>query len=293
MDSMDDPSDFLEELLASFRVQCMQQYRASIVGTSSGSGSGSVVGASSGSGSVLGTSSGSGSVTVVGTASSSGFVAGTSSGSDCVAATSNGSGSMTGTSSGLSGPGSVTGTLSGSGSVAGTSSVLRSGSVNVVRSNQPVVDSCNQKRAFTAVKSVARPPTRRKCDHVSATVMYALCKKTNAGCILAHCMLLIDGVIGKAELGLLVYKVGITMDPEARWEFYKAEGQFVKMLVLAKGPSAQMGMLEAALISHFKHAHAQGLQNEALGGENCALERPEPIYCYVVYKYLPARPPVA
>ena len=220
---MDDPSDFLDELLTSFRVHCMQQYQAAISGTSSCSGSGSVVG----------TSSGSGSGSVVGTSSGSDSVLETSSGSGSVVGTASSSGSVAGTSSGS---GSVAGTSRGSGSMAGTSSVSRSGSVNVVWSNQPSVDSCNQKRAFMAVKSAARPPTRRKCDHVSATVMYALCKKTNAGCILAHCLLLIDGVIGKAELGLLVYKVGITMDPEARWEFYKAESQFVKMLVLAKGP---------------------------------------------------------
>lgn len=146
---------------------------------------------------------------------------------------------------------------------------------------------------------ITTPPSSSSSG--SKQIQYRLNKKNPfvAGLILAYCTDLILSIIERCH-ELLVYKIGITTDPETRWFSpsmgYRKDNMFDNMTVFHKGSADQSGMMEAALIQYFRLVHAQGLQNIKPGGEGIGRARADnaeqDTYVYVVHRALPARPPI-
>ena len=128
------------------------------------------------------------------------------------------------------------------------------------------------------------------CDDAALTFLsYDLAPNhSQAGKVLAHCKNCIQKLryaTGDGALKIVIYKVGITHDCDARFEVYKSQN-WSNMLVMAS--SEDLGfieMLEAALISH--HSHRVQCRNVLMGGEGMRDRdfNPKfqpPFFCYCV-----------
>ncbi len=97
------------------------------------------------------------------------------------------------------------------------------------------------------------------------SIKYHLCKHARSGSILAY---VIDFLANLLATGLVVYKVGITVDPNHRF-FNRSYGYvldgYTNMAVLFQGGGAVVAMLEAAVILH--HKGKPGFRNDRSGGE--------------------------
>ena len=148
-------------------------------------------------------------------------------------------------------------------------------------------------------KSCPTDESRRASTHPISennfgVVVFRLAECTQAGKVLKHCTLLIDGVLALYP-GCVVFKIGVTTDPVRRYFDktigYAKDKDFEKMVVLCRTHTAEgIGFLEAALI--MKYGGVPGCRNVGPGGENVhkGFAEPGAFYSYVVYRVLP-RPP--
>ena len=131
--------------------------------------------------------------------------------------------------------------------------------------------------------------------HPEWPILYKLSTYTNAGRVLQHAQQEIQHIL---DLGLTVFKIGATTNPEHRWSNarfgYCRDRDFHCMRVLACVQTGEgMAFLEASLISAFKRV--PGCRNEALGGDNVPMNSTSEAgttkyYVYVVYRHLPVPP---
>ena len=131
--------------------------------------------------------------------------------------------------------------------------------------------------------------------HPELPILYKLSTYTHAGRVLQHAQQEIQHIL---DLGLTVFKIGATTNPEHRWSNarfgYCRDRDFHCMRVLACLRTGEgMAFLEASLISAFKRI--PGCRNEALGGDNVPMSSTSEAgttryYVYMVYRHLPVPP---
>ena len=153
----------------------------------------------------------------------------------------------------------------------------------------------------TAVK--APPPQRRAAEWRSlgpgasalgSSVPVKFClpepRERLAGQRLSHCVRVVDTILLK---GLMVFKIGVTLDPQRRWfdpkMGYCRDPDFHTMVVLLEVDCGEaVGYVEAGLL--LKYQSVPGCRNVGPGGEGINLQNPGPYYTYVVYRLLPQPP---
>lgn len=143
-----------------------------------------------------------------------------------------------------------------------------------------------------ATVPLSRTATRTRLGQVSDPVKFCLpaLNERLAGQQLAHAIRFIEAVLRK---GLIVFKLGVTLDPRRRWldptMGYSRDPDFHSMIVLLELESGEaVGFVEAGLL--LRYLTVAGCRNVGLGGEGIAKSTPGPYYFYIVYRVLPAPP---
>ena len=139
-------------------------------------------------------------------------------------------------------------------------------------------------------RAAARPTATPKAVQSGVKFCLPAPRVRLAGLRLQHCVDFIEAVLAK---GLVVFKIGVTLDPQRRWHDpqmgYARDPDFHTMVVLLQVDSGEaVGYVEAGLL--LKYLGRAGCRNVRPGGEGVSNQTPGPYFAYLVYRVLPDPP---
>ena len=138
---------------------------------------------------------------------------------------------------------------------------------------------------------IATPAPKVLVKKKQQEVFFRLPVRKTAGLRLQHAATVVQEILD-LEPGLVVFKLGVTMNPLSRWDLYKETdpGEFTRLTVIGETTASEaVGYLEAALIMQF--SSIGGCRNIARGGEGIAFGNVGPYFAYIVHRVLPRLPP--